>query len=1756
MAAQDAELKLKVSLDLAFFRAQLSRLPIEAAGYSVPIGIKLDNKSIAAEFRRLSKYLGQKKYRIDITDTAVSAAADKVEKLSDKLKALSAKIQIDIGAGISKDVGTAAKVMAQKLASQFQGDIGAAARAMQQMRPAAGPYGKGTMSVPGFREAAQGMGIENAFKLFFQELKQADPKRLAKVLDDGSTMMMRENADIKTGLDAIQNKAQKLASDLSAMGDAARMGGKAFIKEGEKTLYPQNYGLKIASLLSSVEKLNNDLRRVSVEGGVELLDALKDLSFTLREASNSFVQIAGLNSTLDDTLRGFDAASKKASQATNAYADRINRRAGLGPAQLGVGTGRFAGTEVSGALAKRPEVYDPYKIIEVQVKNAFDIIEDFHKRRLEDFTSGYQKIIDEYYKNILVQPAQIRGVSPFNLPPRQLALPPAGQTSAGQTRFNAVTTGGRGGGGGGYVPPTGFPSDGPDGGKQGPATFIGAGSSMEKFKTGMDVASASMKNFRASQIPLIGSLKEIASEFGFALKQVLLFGTAYKGLAFIQSLPGQVLNAAKSQQQFNNALQTATQDTGTFAKELLYVDNVQRAFGLNLETTRSGFVRLYASMAPTGFDSGSIEKLFTGISAATAALQLTPDKAERVIYAFGQMASKGQIMSEELKGQLGDVLPGALAIFAKSAGMSVKEFSKAMEDGEFVGSRFREVFAKVSDELMNRFGTGAQAAGRSLQGLLNTVQGDFQRTLESFSPLANIAAQAILGPLSQSLNQLSKAASLAFGEQERLKKQLADAKAIKDNEQNVAALEARLEALNATASDPAISQQVKNIEDFVSQVSAAAKNVANFAGTIGSVLGPILTLFGTNLNSIIGSLTLLIIGFNGAKIAAMAAMAVMVTMNTVEGMSRGAAVGVNVLAGAFRLLGVSATGAQIATIGFGTAVKGLLASTGVGLLVVALGSIATAFMDIGNKASRAAERTKSAMSAMQDAIRSGNVEIARAQLADTQRLRNEVEDAVKLIDKLRQKGRKTGRGGSDVYAKASLAERMQLEQAGYDVQLQGRGEVRITFLENQTAGLRAELANLEQRQRAGVALAEKRKQDIGLDQPKPTKPGARIEQDDNTVKEKRKYVSQLSELLRQELDNKLLAIDQNALLNDRMREIQKAAATYDSEMLIAEAEYNEKISAEKTKNIANLTQYLKESKRLYDLEKAQIQSRYEGVVTKPLRDMLNADIADQEKLKASVKSLSEGKDEQTRVEERQVQIKNALSGLDEESIKQLKPLIDRILKEAAAVDRLTEAQKAANKAKEERQRLDEGIKNTIANLREEIALLRAASEEERKRLRIRQENKGISKEKEDEIYRLEKVRDNIKATRELIDNFVDDTSRDYKGFLKAVISGEDAADALQQFQEGLADRVLTIFLDFSMKPVEDFFKDVMGGEIIEKLFPRDKLKEGELPKATSTDPVKAANDNTNATNANTTAINDLTNKLTTQASQATAPGGGASGYFNTNILSSGLQSAMQGMNTGVGFGAGGSFAGSAAFSQELSSISTGLQNATPSLTGFSQAVNGFSNTAVDTAVQTAEAAKTAQQSGAEFAQGLGKAVQGIGIAVSSVMTIMAGIQQMNKGGTKNTLAGIGSILLGLGSGLGGFLKLGKAANGAVWKGGFQAFANGGTVSGPTLGLIGEGRYNEAIVPLPDGKSIPVALQGGSRSRDLISDRSERSAAPVLNMSFQTTSINGIEYVSKDQLEQAMAQTRRLAAKEGATKGASMAIDKLQQSPSVRRRVGM
>ena len=141
-----------------------------------------------------------------------------------------------------------------------------------------------------------------------------------------------------------------------------------------------------------------------------------------------------------------------------------------------------------------------------------------------------------------------------------------------------------------------------------------------------------------------------------------------------------------------------------------------------------------------------------------------------------------------------------------------------------------------------------------------------------------------------------------------------------------------------------------------------------------------------------------------------------------------------------------------------------------------------------------------------------------------------------------------------------------------------------------------------------------------------------------------------------------------------------------------------------------------------------------------------------------------------------------------------------------------------------------------------------------------------------------------------------------------------------------------------------------------------------------------------------------------------------------------------------------------------------------------------------------------------------------------------------------------------------------AANGATFANGIAKFASGGIVSSPTLfkfadggttrtGLMGEAGP-EAIMPLKRGADGSLGVQANGLREAMNQDRAAGGGTPVLNMSFQSTSINGVEYVSRDQLEQAMEQTRRDATRDGANRGMTQTLDKLQQSPSTRSRVGM
>ena len=141
-----------------------------------------------------------------------------------------------------------------------------------------------------------------------------------------------------------------------------------------------------------------------------------------------------------------------------------------------------------------------------------------------------------------------------------------------------------------------------------------------------------------------------------------------------------------------------------------------------------------------------------------------------------------------------------------------------------------------------------------------------------------------------------------------------------------------------------------------------------------------------------------------------------------------------------------------------------------------------------------------------------------------------------------------------------------------------------------------------------------------------------------------------------------------------------------------------------------------------------------------------------------------------------------------------------------------------------------------------------------------------------------------------------------------------------------------------------------------------------------------------------------------------------------------------------------------------------------------------------------EAARRSARGFDEFKGAVGSAMEEAIVHFDSLRDVVKGLFDdiARIAARRGIVEPIMKAIFGDSSGAGGFDfgKIGAAvgkffgfARGGIAHGGLQMLAGGAIVSGPTLAVLGEGRRNEAVVPLPDGRSIPVKMaQGGGDVR--------------------------------------------------------------------------
>jgi tape measure domain-containing protein len=185
----------------------------------------------------------------------------------------------------------------------------------------------------------------------------------------------------------------------------------------------------------------------------------------------------------------------------------------------------------------------------------------------------------------------------------------------------------------------------------------------------------------------------------------------------------QSVDTAVDYESTTNALKYASGSADAFKKNLEFVNKAADEMGLNLERSLTGFTQLTASLQGPMKDKA--QDIFKGVSMGVAVLGLGAEKSDRVFTALSQIASKGKVQAEELRGQIGEALPGAFSIAAKAMGKTEQQLNKMLDNGEVGAKEFLPAFAKAMEQA---YGPGMAEAMNSSRAHTNRFNNELFRT--------------------------------------------------------------------------------------------------------------------------------------------------------------------------------------------------------------------------------------------------------------------------------------------------------------------------------------------------------------------------------------------------------------------------------------------------------------------------------------------------------------------------------------------------------------------------------------------------------------------------------------------------------------------------------------------------------------------------------------------------------------------------------------------------------------------------------------------------------------------------------------------------------------------------------------------------------------------------------------------------------------------------------------------------------------------
>lgn len=207
-------------------------------------------------------------------------------------------------------------------------------------------------------------------------------------------------------------------------------------------------------------------------------------------------------------------------------------------------------------------------------------------------------------------------------------------------------------------------------------------------------------------------------------------------IAATVALSGKIMTTGQDFESAMSGLTAITGSTEKAGKEFDYLREQSNRLGLDLLKTSKDYTQFAAAVGDK-LPKDQMRSIFEGASEWGLVTGASADEQSRALKALNQMMSKGTVMSEELKGQLSEALPGSVGLFVKAlndmkgvTNLTEQDLFGLMQDGKLFA---KDILPHVAKQMKE-----AARQGGALDKAMKSNRASWQRLQTSMQNAMNV----------------------------------------------------------------------------------------------------------------------------------------------------------------------------------------------------------------------------------------------------------------------------------------------------------------------------------------------------------------------------------------------------------------------------------------------------------------------------------------------------------------------------------------------------------------------------------------------------------------------------------------------------------------------------------------------------------------------------------------------------------------------------------------------------------------------------------------------------------------------------------------------------------------------------------------------------------------------------------------------------------------------------------------------------------